>query len=77
MLAVNFSAYATGMASVDPSVCLSVCLSVTSTDCDYIVQQKVEMGSWQDRSDSVLYFVIPDSTEMLGVKNGVLHFVSA
>jgi len=27
----------------------SVCLSVTLVDCDHIVQQKVEIGTWQDR----------------------------
>jgi len=28
----------------------SVCLSVTLVDCDHIVQQKVEMGTRQDKS---------------------------
>jgi len=32
------------------SVSLSVCLSVTLVDCDHTAQQKVEMGTWQDRS---------------------------
>jgi len=31
-------------------VCLPVRLSVTLVDCDHIVQQKVEMSTWQDRS---------------------------
>jgi len=41
------------------SVCLSVCLSVTLLYCDYIVQQKVEMGT----RPGLLYPVIPNFTE--------------
>ena len=35
--------------SYEHDVCLSVCLSVTLVDCDRTVQQKMEIGSWQDR----------------------------
>jgi len=74
--------YATSMTSVRPSVCLSV----TLVDSDHIVQQKVEMGTWQDRSVSVLaackrkptWIVLLSwilRTKLSGVwKYGVLHF---
>jgi len=35
-------------------VCPFMCLSVTLVDCDHTVQQKVEMGTRQDRSVSWL-----------------------
>jgi len=37
-------AYATGM--------MSVCPSVTLVDFDHLVQHKVEIGTWQERSAS-------------------------
>jgi len=36
------------------SVCLSVCLSATLVDCDHTVRQKVEIGTWRDRTVSWL-----------------------
>jgi len=35
---------------VRPSVRSYVCLSVTLVHCDHIVQQRVKMGTWQDRT---------------------------
>jgi len=63
----------------------SVRLSVTLVDCDHIVQQKVEISKWQDRSVSWLpawqsrpgsCIAIPILTETRGLweNGGVLHF---
>jgi len=45
---IAWRCFATSMTSVR----LSVRLSVTLVDCDYMVQRKVEIGTWQDALSS-------------------------
>jgi len=68
----------TGHFALNAMSMTSVRLSVTLVDCDHIVQEKVEIGTGQDRSVGVLTTCMPTPIRIAGVcgKYGVLHFCS-